>query len=452
MKRRSFIKQSVFGSFVSLNTRLYSQDSNVFTEPSRDIPIVDEFDVIVCGAGPAGVCAAIEAGCSGAKTLLLESQGCLGGIWTAGLLCWILDGHQKGGLVKELYERLESENAGFPDRGGNRAFAYDAEMMKWLLEDLCREAGVHILLHTGVRATRVKNRQIDLVITESKSGRQAWKGNVIIDCTGDGDVAALAGCGYEVGRPGDQAAQPMSLLGLITGVHYDEIEPFVRRGDESGAVTKARLLKEIERGGYSPSYKKPGIYPIYDDLFMLMANHKYGYSSLDAGEVTEATLHARAELYHIIKSLRSLGGSWKNVQLVATAEQIGIREGRRIHGLYTVTREDLVRGAEFEDAVCRVSFGVDVHSVQKEDEIRSYNQGIRSKDYDIPLRSLIARDVNGLMMAGRCISGDFIAHSSYRVTGNAAAMGQAAGRVAAMAARRRVLPQQIPFKETGIQN
>lgn len=452
MNRRMFITSGALGSLVTLHTRLSAQDPHTYTESARDIPIVDTFDVIVCGAGPAGVCAAIEAGRTGAKTLLLESQGCLGGIWTAGLLCWILDGYQKGGLVKEIYERLENENAGFPDRGGNRAFAYDAETMKWLLEDLCREANVHIRYHTAVSATRVKDSQIDLVITESKSGRQAWKGKVFIDCTGDGDVAARAGCGFDYGRPGDQAAQPMSLLGLVTGVHYDEIESFVRRKDESGGATKARLLKEIERGGYSPSYKKPGIYPIYDDLFMLMANHQYGYSPLKAGEVTEATMHARAELYRIIRSLRSLGGQWSGLRLVATAEQIGIREGRRIHGLYTVTSEDLVRGAEFEDAVCRVSFGVDVHSVQQEDETKSYNQGIRSKDYDIPLRSLIARDVNGLMMAGRCISGDFIAHSSYRVTGNAAAMGQAAGRVAALAAGRRVLPQHIPFKETGIQN
>jgi hypothetical protein len=203
-----------------------------------------------------------------------------------------------------------------------------------------------------------------------------------------------------------------------------------------------------------PSYLKPGLYPIRKDLYMLMANHEYGFSPLNAQEVTRATLHARREVNAIVNSLRSNGGAWKNIRLVATAEQIGTREGRRIHGLYTVNKEDLINGARFEDAVCRVTFGVDVHSVNKQDEeagpkLKGYNQGIKSKDYDIPLRSLIAKDVGGLMMAGRCISGDFIAHSSYRVTGNAVAMGQAAGRVSAMATKKNTLPQNIDYQSIG---
>ena len=146
------------------------------------------------------------------------------------------------------------------------------------------------------------------------------------------------------------------------------------------------------------------------------------------------------------------GGVWKNLRLVATAEQIGTREGRRIHGIYTVSKRDLVQGARFDDAVCRVTFGVDVHSVSKNDEkqdAKGYSQGIKSRDYDIPLRALIAKDVGGLMMAGRCISGDFIAHSSYRVTGNAVAMGQSAGRVTARAAKKNILPQEVNYQSIG---
>src|SRR5690606_20698778 len=156
--------------------------------------------------------------------------------------------------------------------------------------------------------------------------------------------------------------------------------------------------------------------------------------------------------HKIIDGLKSLQGPWKNLRLISTADQIGVREGRRIHGLYTVTKEDLVNGVRHEDAVCRVTFGVDVHSVKKEEDNadRPYNMGIKSKPYDIPLRALIAKDVGGLMMAGRCISGDFIAHSSYRVTGNAVAMGQAAGRVAAMAANANKLPQEISWAKTGL--
>ena len=132
--------------------------------------------------------------------------------------------------------------------------------------------------------------------------------------------------------------------------------------------------------------------------------------------------------------------------MLATAEQIGTREGRRIHGLYTITKDDLINGSGFDDAVCSVTAGVDVHSLARPENKHSqgaYNEGIRSRGYDIPLRSLLAADVYGLMMAGRCISGDFFAHSSYRMTGNAVPMGEAAGRTAAVAAKRNILPQEV---------
>ena len=449
MKRRTFIKTGGLGSIAAfggtLEIKADTTDGSSVTEPEREIPIKGEYDVVVCGAGPAGVTAAIEAGRSGAKTMLIESQGCLGGVWTSGLLCWILDGQEKVGLIREIYSELEDRFAGFPNRGGNEAFAYDPEVMKLLLEELSLSAGVDIRFHTHVRAAKVEKGRVTYAITESKSGREAWKAKVFIDCTGDGDFAALAGCGFDYGRPKDQGTQPMSLLALLSGVTFEEIEPFVRRGSENSGITKARLLAEIQRGGLNPTYQKPGIYPIHKDLFMLMANHEYGYKAFDADDLTKATLHARTELWRIVDSLVSLGGRWNNLRIVATADHIGVREARRIHGLYTVTQNDLVKGARFKDAVARVSFPVDVHSVEREKDSSnaSYSQGIRSKPYDIPLRSLIAKDVDGLMMAGRCISGDFIAHSSYRVTGNAAAMGESAGRVAAKAAKANKLPQEV---------
>jgi len=135
------------------------------------------------------------------------------------------------------------------------------------------------------------------------------------------------------------------------------------------------------------------------------------------------------------------------VKIVATSSHIGVREGRRIHGLYTVTAEDLRTGARHEDAVCRVTFCVDIHSTRREHGGACGSAGIRVKPYDVPLRALIARDVRGLMLAGRCISGDFFAHASYRVTGNAVAMGEAAGKVAARAAATDRLPHQVPWAE-----
>jgi hypothetical protein len=138
---------------------------------------------------------------------------------------------------------------------------------------------------------------------------------------------------------------------------------------------------------------------------------------------------------------------------VASCEQIGVREGRRIHGHYTVTDSDLIMGVRHKDAICRVTFGIDIHAAtaqkNKEAALSNTNDaGLRAKPYDIPIRALIAKDVDGLLMAGRCISGDFIAHASYRVTGNAVAMGQAAGTLGALSTQLNQLPQKVAWEKT----
>ncbi len=450
MNRKTFIQLTALTPFVGLGGLDNSTAKpGEILEPERKIPVLGEYDVIVSGAGPAGVSAAIEAGRNGAKTLLVEAHGCLGGVWTSGLLTWILDQANKSGFMRELEDHLTSRYAVSTDIDTGRVLSFDPEIMKLLLEDLCLEAGVEIIFHSRVVAAVKDNYQrLSHVVTESKSGREAWKGNVFIDTTGDGDLAALSGCGFDMGREGDSALQPFSLLALISGVTFDEISEFSRWAGDKGSASKKRLFEAIKNGGLVPSYMSPSIHPIRNDLFKLMVNHQYGFSPLNSREVTKATLQARKEINDIVNALKSTGGVWKNLKLIATAEQIGIREARRIHGLYTVTKEDLIKGARFEDAVCRVTFGVDVHSVSKKDEESrgAYNQSVKSKDYDIPLRSLIAKDVGGLMMAGRCISGDFIAHSSYRVTGNAVSMGQAAGRTAAYASKQNILPQAVKFQ------
>lgn len=454
MKRKTFLQISAMSPFMGLRGLNYPGfKADEILEPERKIPVIGEYDVIVSGAGPAGVSAAIEAGRNGAKTLLIEAHGCLGGVWTSGLLTWILDQANKSGFMRELEDHLTSRYAVSTDIDTGRVLSFDPEIMKLLLEELCLEAGVEILFHSRVVAAIKDNYQrLTHIVTESKSGREAWKGNIFIDTTGDGDLAALSGCGFDLGREGDSALQPFSLLALISGVTFDEISEFSRWAGDKGSASKKRLFEAIKNGGLVPSYMSPSIHPIRNDLFKLMVNHQYGFSPLNSREVTKATLQARKEINDIVNALKSTGGVWKNLKLIATAEQIGIREARRIHGLYTVTIEDLTKGARFDDAVCRVTFGVDVHSVSKKDEESqgAYNQSVKSKDYDIPLRSLIAKDVGGLMMAGRCISGDFIAHSSYRVTGNAVSMGEAAGRTAAKASKLNVLPQEVNFHSLGL--
>ena len=426
-------------------------------EPAREVPVVETADVVVCGAGPAGVAAALAAARSGASVRLIESHGQLGGIWTTGLLSWVIDAGNKGGLMRQIVERLDARAALFGEAPWNRqgSLPYDVEQMKLVLEQMCQEAGVKVRLHTRVVAAVKDGRRLTHCITESKSGREAFAARALVDCTGDGDLAALAGCGFDFGRPaeglgaaGPERAgetQPFSLLMLVTGIDPQATAEFYQRTGRASGAPKESLLAEFRRAGVEPSYGGPTIFKIHQDLYAWMINHEYGCRGIHAQEVTDATLRARAELHQLIEALRSLGEPWKNVKIVATAAQIGVREGRRIYGRYTVSLDDMLNGVRHDDAVCRVTFGIDVHSTNQQHSTGIEGQGTKqsTKPYDIPLRALIARDVDGLLLAGRCISGDFLAHSSYRVTGNAVALGEAAGTTAALAARQGCLPHEV---------
>lgn len=411
---------------------------NKIPEPFRETSVVDSVEVLVCGAGPAGVCAAIRAARAGMRVRLLELHGCLGGIWTTGLLTYVLDADKPEGLLSEIVERLQAREAWHPRALPN--FTYDPEQMKLVLEDMCVEAGVEIRYHTRVVSAHVDSGTLQGVITESKSGREAWLAKIFIDCTGDGDLAALAGCGYSLGRESSGETQPMSLLAMISGVDPDYVRRF---HDSANPTRKEELFREIEKGGYSASYSSPALFYIRDDLYTLMANHSYLIRPDDAEGITRATIRCRREIDLVAKALRKSGPAWKDLHVVATAAQIGVREGRRIHGLETVTEEDLASGRSRPDSVCQARFGMDVHSPDPAVSKDYDHAGRRPvKPYDIPYGAIVARDVKGLMMAGRCISGDFLAHSSYRVTGNAVAMGEAAGKYAALCVSTHKLPHE----------
>lgn len=421
-------------------------DPHHFAEPARDLPVNHDADVIVCGAGPAGVTAAITAARAGAKVRLFEAHGALGGVWTSSLLGYLLD-FDKPGFNQEVVRRLR-ERAAINGEGMN-GLSYQPEEMKLLLEELCLTAGVKVQLHTRVAAAYREGRQLATIVTESKSGRQAWKAPVFIDTTGDGDLGALAGCEFEIGEAQSCPCQPLSMCALITVQDPAALGQIVHQAGKGATGTfrsKMAFLADIRRAGIEPSYGHPTLFPIRDNLLLAMVNHEFNILATDAAAVSEATMRARSEIHRIFRGLRKLGGPWTGVEIVATPEQIGIRDGRRIRGRYVVEKNDLIHGARHEDAVVRAEFPVDVHAMTKDGQPVS-NVGVKSKPYDIPLRALIARDVDGLLLAGRCISGDFIAHASYRVTGNAVAMGEAAGATAAVAAKNKTAPHDVPWSE-----
>lgn len=431
-------------AFVSLPTT--PPPGGTLVEPLRHTPLVHATDVIVCGGGPAGIAAALASARRGARTSLIECHGALGGVWTSSLLTWVLDSEDKPGIMLELIRELDRRGARALRTAGGKGFAYDPEQMKLLLEELCVHAGVQVRYHTRVVAAQrsADGRRLTHILTESKSGREAWAAQAFIDTTGDGDLGALAGCTFAMGQPETGAVQPMSMIGLFTGVKFSDIEPYVGGSLEP---PKQRLYAKLAELGVDLSNSVPLLIRVHDDLFSLCANHEYGVRADDARGITAATLRGRAELHRAINALRTLGPEWSGIRLVASAEQIGIREGRRIRGLHVVSDEDILTGRRYDDAICHVRFPIDVHSTDGTKAKGIEDRPRRALPYDIPLRALIARDVDGLLMAGRCISGDFLAHSSYRVTGNSIVTGEAAGRAAAVLVAQRATPHTLDWSQ-----
>lgn len=391
-----------------------------------------EADVVVAGGGPAGVAAACAAARAGAKVLLFEMQGALGGIWTSGLLGCVLD-FGRSETEKEIVRRLDTVGA----RHGTRAtdFPYEPEYMKYILEAMCSEAGVRFQFHTHVSGARrsADGRCIEAIETTSKAGRQWWRARCFVDTTGDGDLAAQAGCGFDIGIR-DGVGQPASLDAVLAVKDADLLKPYVLYATAGWKDGTDAFLRELARAGVRPSYGHPTLYRIHRHLLVMMSNHEYGVKVNDPAAITAATVRARRENIEMVAALSRLGGPWEGIRVVATAEQLGHRTARRIHGRYTVTREDVVVGRSFEDGVALVRYPVDIHAIDAS-QASVTDEGVRSKPFQIPLRALRARDVDNLYMAGRCLSGDYIAHAAYRVTGPAVATGAAAGRAAAEMAK-----------------
>jgi hypothetical protein len=427
-------------------------------EAPRVTPVVDRTDVIVVGGGPAGVAAALSAARRGASVRLIEAHGQLGGVWTSGLLSWVLDWGNKDGIMQEIRRELDARGAAY-STDQDSGMAYDPEQMKGVLERACLEAGVKVRLLTRVVACTESAGRLDAVITESASGREAFAADVFVDASGNGDLAAAAGCAFEVGRPStgpgsegpDRAGetQPMSLMALVTGIDEAAIAPYVEQPGDRWGEPKTRLAKVIAEAGGQTSYSMPTIFPLGEGLYAWMIHHAYRRDAMDAQDLTDATLSGRAEVLDVVAKLRATGGVWSRLRVVTTAACIGVREGRRVRGRYRVSVDDLIQGARHEDAVCRATFCIDVHSTNPAASGHGGLEAVslKTQPYDIPYRALVAADVSGLLLAGRCISGDFLPHASYRVTGNAVAMGEAAGFAAAACVERDLLPESLDYAE-----
>jgi hypothetical protein len=422
---------------------------NYYNE-ERKTPILGEYDVIVAGGGPAGFGAAVAAGRSGAKTLLIERFNCLGGMWTSGLVNPLFDYENKGGIVQELVDRINS--LGMNTLSGPEMYTFDFETMKLLLDRMVLGAGVKMLLHTFIVDVVMEGDTICGVIVENKGGRGVYKAKIVIDCTGDGDVAARAGAPWNMGRPEDGKTQPMTLMFKIGNLDYVQTYPNPIRPKEYGTGSGTELFDlmdiSIKQKGvkdYEWNFIQPCILRLPGQhIGVMQMTHMRGKSGLDPNELTEAEIEGRERVATAMADLKKYLQGFEHSQLEQTAAMIGVRETRRIKGLYELTQEDLGKGARFDDGFCICHFGVDIHQPDKNSQ--ENDRVFHMKPYHIPYRSLVPLKVKNLLVAGRCISGDFIAHASYRVTGDCAAMGQAAGTAAGLCLEDKKAPHELDGK------
>ena len=404
------------------------------------------YDVLVAGGGPAGVAAAIAAARAGAHTLLIEKNPFFGGAWTASSMSLVIDYDNKTGLMSEIKNELTARGAF--ERWYGWAGLFTVEPMKLLLDEMLAHAKVDLRLHTLVVGAESENRHINAIRTASKSGLETFGAQIFVDATGDGDLAARAGCGFDMGCPEDGTCQPGTMFGLVGGW-------------PSPLPDALEVKAALQAANYPFTYTGITLFaqPGQPGLAFLMASHLYALDPTDADSLTRAELTGRQQVRCAVETLRASGNpQFSGLFLISSGPMAGIREGRRIHGLYTLTVDDCRAGRRFEDGICEATFNIDVHHLDPSspEPYRPYgvpNRILKSiphelyaeyvPPYQIPFRSLVARDMDNLLMAGRCISGDFLAHSSYRVTGNAVPMGEVAGKAAALSAHKRTSPADL---------
>jgi hypothetical protein len=398
------------------------------------------FDVAVCGGGIAGACAAISAARAGANTVLIEKAGSLGGTLTEGFMPLILDADNKGGLVKELYAFLDKHGMSCPKRGaridenGKRLTGpmLDTEGCKYFFDKACVDSGVKVLFHSQVAALNMAGDRIESIMIATECGNYSLNADVYIDATGNGIVADFAGCGWECGDPDERKPSPTSLGVCTVGMPADYNG--TDNTADKDAYAAMLLENKIKITAEQATVKKLPSLSTWD----MGMNFQYDVMPDDICSLSRAVLEGRREAFETIEAHKKIKG-YENLYTVFTSSHIGVREGRRIFGEYRITDEDIIEGRRFDDAVCLVTFGVDVHKL-KSDDTTECSRGIHTKPYHIPYRSMLPKGCKNMLLAGRCISGDFYPHASYRVMGNMAATGEAAGFAAAECSRAKILP------------
>ena len=405
--------------------------------------MVRYYDVVVAGAGPAGIAAALEASRCGVKVALIERYGCVGGNLTQGYVGPIMGGICAGTIGEEIEDSVCVQ----------RGICPDFEKAKIELIKKLYEAGVDVYLQTLVTGVEKNGECIKAVHTLGKFGPMDFGANVFIDATGDGDLSVLAGCPWEFGRSGDKLVQPVTLMFIIDGVDSGQTllcgheEHYTDLGDGREYLD---LCHKACRSGELP--ENVNIVRLYKTQRpterMVNATQENFIDPLDPMSVYKAEVSLRSQIGKIVDFLKNNIPGFADITIKGSASTLGVRESRRIMGKYILTEQDLLAGREFPDSVVhRANFPLDIHNPagpgQSVDEEKCPPA---PKPYDIPFSAMCPIGCSNLITAGRCISGTHVAHSSYRVMRICMAMGQAAGAAAAIMSNENLTTESVDPK------
>lgn len=428
-----------------------------------------EYDVVVCGGGPGGFPAAIAAARLGRRVLLIEKQNHLGGVAASGLgILGYLDrnGHRiLGGIPWEFLERMTERGA---SRGvvkcpvHNSLAPIDCEEAKFVAQQMCEEAGVDILLHTWCVSAVMENDRVTGVKVHNKSGGMTVRGKVVVDATGDGDVAASSGAAYEIGDAHGRL-QPATLVFRVANVDVDQVLSYVEQHPEEIALPESYTdVYDVSYFRSVPVYCFIGLpslvkQAIQDkvltsprDRFIFITSPRkgevtinnsriLGVDSTNAANLSQAELAGRRQVMELMEFFHGYVPGFQEAQLIDTADELGLRESRRFKGLYKLSKQDVVSGASFPDGIGKGGYSIDIHD---KDGASITLIGI-SSPYDIPYGCLVPEKTDGLILSGRCISVDPDAFGSTRVMGTCMAVGEAAGTAAALASQSGIQPREV---------
>lgn len=389
-----------------------------------------KYDLVVAGGGLSGVAAAVSAAREGLKVLIVEKSGCLGGAIANNLVYpfmpyWTKEGATKKYLSQGILKEIKERHDEYVDDCKDHEF--NSEYLKIVLDDMMAEANVDVLFHAVVYDVKTESRKVSSVDITAKAQKITVDADFFIDATGDGDLFFLAGCDYQLGRESDGLCQPMTTCFRMSGVDLDlftEERPRLQQ-----------LYKEKQARGEikNPRENILVFFGVGEDVLHFNSTRVVMLDPTNPFDVSKAEVVARKQIHELISFLKENSNAFVESALISVAINIGVRESRKLKGVHILTGDELIGCTRFEDSIALGNYDIDIHSPTGTGTSHRYFAD--GEYYTIPYRSLLPKEYDNLLVAGRCISATHEAQASVRIMPICCCLGEAAGMAVALACK-----------------